>query len=569
MTRLPDKFLISGIVAIVALPAAVSAQSIGYNSVSGSAGPEASSGDSSASAGSGSRQRSGNRVEVEPYIEVAQVVGAELSPGNDVFTYSRVAAGVDAVVAGQNNALSVSARYERRISWDDNTSDGDLISGIANGYVTLTPGVQLQAGALAARTRIDNDGAAVLGPLGDGDTITQIYSGYVGPSVSTYAGDVAINANYRFGYTRVEEPDVFTGTPGQPAVDVFDDSTVHAASATVGVAPHTVLPVGIGVGGSYYREDISNLDQRVEDAQARASVTVQLDTDLAVVGSVGYEDVEISSRDAVRDVNGDPVVGSDGRFVTDKSSPRILAYDVSGLTWDAAVMWRPSRRTALEAHVGRRYGSTSVYGSFSYQPTLRNSINIAVYDNVAGFGGQVNRALADLPTDFEVVRNPLTGDLNGCVSSLEGGNCLAGVLGSVRSSTFRARGVAATYSHQIGNLSTGIGGGYDRRKFIAAPGTILAASNGIIDENYWLAAFLSGRIDQNSSFSTNLYANWIETGGSFAGDVTAMGATAAYFRNLTHHLSATAAVGIDGVDREDLFEDIWTASALVGVRYSF
>ena len=41
--------------------------------------------------------RSGNgRVEVTPYIEAAQVLTAELSPGDDVVTYTRLAAGVDA-----------------------------------------------------------------------------------------------------------------------------------------------------------------------------------------------------------------------------------------------------------------------------------------------------------------------------------------------------------------------------------------------------------------------------------------------------------------------------------------
>jgi hypothetical protein len=46
--------------------------------------------------------------------------------------------------------------------------------------------------------------------------------------------------------------------------------------------------------------------------------------DLALVGGVGWENVKISSRDAVRD----PVTGlagdrRDGRYVTDKSAPRV------------------------------------------------------------------------------------------------------------------------------------------------------------------------------------------------------------------------------------------------------
>ena len=72
-----------------------------------------------------------------------------------------------------------------------------------------------------------------------------------------------------------------------------------------------------------------------------------------------------------------------------------------------------------------------------------------------------------------------------------------------------------------------------------------------------------------SSFGTSVYANWIETGGIYGGDLTALSATASYYRNLFAGLSATAAVGIDGVDRKAALEDYWAASALLGVRYSF
>lgn len=58
--------------------------------------------------------------------------------------------------------------------------------------------------------------------------------------------------------------------------------------------------------------------------------------------------MKISERDAVRDAGGIPVVGADGRLVTDKSSPRLTAWESDGLIWDAGVMWRPSSRTALK-----------------------------------------------------------------------------------------------------------------------------------------------------------------------------------------------------------------------------
>ncbi len=180
----------------------------------------------------------------------------------------------------------------------------------------------------------------------------------------------------------------------------------------------------------------------------------------------------------------------------------------------------------------------------------------------------MRRALDDLPTDFSVTRNPLSGDLNGCIVARANGGCLNNALSSVASATFRARGIGASYGHDFGRLQAGAAAGYDRRKFLAARGTVLAVANGVIDENWWASAYLAGRIDPQSSFNVNLYANWFQSGFSGAGDATALGANASYFRRLTDRLSATAAVGIDGIERDAPLSDQWTAAALLGLRYS-
>jgi hypothetical protein len=490
-----------------------------------------------------------------------------------VFTYTRLSAGVDATVSGRNNAAGASVRYERRIGYDDNYSGGDQISGLVRASLSAIPQtLRIEAGALAQRTGVESSGAAIYNPLDDAGNAATVYSAYAGPSLRTRAGNLDVEADYRFGYTAVDAPDVIPeiADTGTTRLDVFDDSTVHHAQARIGSKPYDLLPVGVGVDGAWREENISNLDQRVRDRHVRADVTVPAGPSLAFVAGVGYEDVEVSHRDAVRDPDtGVPLIDGNGRFVTDESADRIIAYETDGIIWDAGVLWRPSNRTALEAHVGRRYGSTSVYGSLSYKPSLRSSLSVSVYDNVSGFGGQLNDALALMPTTFTGNRNPITGALVGCVDSLEGNNCTTASLSSLRSATFRARGVAAGYSRQIGRMTWGAGAGYDRRKFIAAPGTVLASANGVIDENVWLTTYLNGNIDARSGYSANLYANWFDTGFNDAGDATAVGASAAYYRNLAAGLSATAAVGIDGISREELLEDIWNASAQLGLRYSF
>lgn len=562
--------------AIAAIPVIAHGQTIGYEGAgsgdqAGSEPAPYSPGKSDKASKRGGKGGHGSkRIEISPYIEIDQVADAELSPGSDVLTYTQLAAGVDAGISGRNNAASVSVRYEHQFGWGKKARDGDAISGIARGYTTIVPGVTFEVGGLATQASVDNGGAALSGGGVSDKSRTTVYSVYGGPSVATRAGDVNLSANYRAGFTKVDHSDAFVATPGGAAVDVFDKSVTQVADVEAGTAPGTVLPVGIGAAGSFYQEDISNLDQRVRDMQARALVTVPVSRTVQAVGAIGYEDVEISSRDAVRDANGDPVIGSDGRYVTDKSAPRVMAYDVSGLIWDAAVMWRPSRHTSLSAHVGRRYGTTTYGGTFSYAPDDRSQLSVAVYDNVAGFGGQLNRLLDKLPDDFEAVRDPVTGQLTGCVASLQGSNCFSGALGSLRSSTFRARGVVASYNVKIGRINAGLGMGYDRRKFIAAQGTVLAAANGVVDEDYWLAGYLNGRLGQSAGWSTNVYANWLSTNDPLFGDVTGYGASASYYRLLTRRLRASLAVAVDGATHDDpSIDDIWTASALAGLRYNF
>lgn len=560
------------------LPAGAAAQSLPYGDVSGASlsdpAPDSDEGQEAEETAVPRAAIRTKRVKVVPYIEAQQVVDAELSPGSDVLTYTALSAGVDASLSGRNNKAAVALRYERRLGYGDRrVADSDVVSGVARASLAVVPRtVSFEAGAMAARVSVENNGAALNGL--ESHNSTQVYSLFAGPSVQTHVGDLSVEGHYRIGYNRAESPGALAVVPGQDSVDVFDESTVHNAEVHAGFKAGTVLPIGLGLGAGWAREDTSNLDQRVDDKHARADATLPVGGNLALVGGVGYEEVRVSHLDAVMDpLSGLPVIGPDGRYRTDASQPRRIAYETDGLIWDAGVLWRPSKRTALEAHVGRRYGSTTYYGSFAYAPNSRMSVNLSVYDNVTGFGGLLNNRLAALPSQFEAMHNPLTGDLGGCVvptGTVKAGQatCLTGALASVKSSVFRGRGVNATVAIAAGPLHYGIGAGYDRRTFIAAPGTVLAAANGLVDENYWVAGYLNARIDRSSSFGFNTWANWYQSGDALSGDVSAMGATAAYYRSLTSDLSATAAVGVQGVNRE-LLEDYWSAQGMVGVRYSF
>lgn len=516
-------------------------------------------------AGAAGGQRA-NRV-VQPYIEVGQVLSAELSPGDDVLTFTTIAVGVDINVQGRNSGAAVSLRYERNIGYGNDSVDTDTISGVARGTLALIPNtLSLEAGGLAARTRVDAGGGTTTNPLVREDAESRFYSLYAGPSLNTRVGEVAVQGVARVGYNRFENDAVLTNAQGQP-VDVFDDSVTYMGQLRAGSRPGELLAVGVAVTAGGFQEDISNLDQRVRDLFVRGDVTVPVSPTLALVGGVGYENVEISSRDALRDANGNPVIGTDGRFVTDPTSPRILAFDVDGLLWDVGVMWRPSSRTSLEARMGERYDSTTYYGTFTYTPNQRSAFALSVYDGVTGFGGLLNNSLAGLDSDFQAIRNPVTGDFGGLVNGTEGQSIIGG-LGSVRSAAFRGRGVRASYQRIMGRTTAALGAGYDRRTFIAAPGTALAPLDGLTDESYYVIGGLTRQIGQNANLTTNAYVNWFDSA-SPNGDVTAIGGSAAYNQSLTRRLTARAAVALDYIDSEFTAENFAFATALVGLRYDF
>lgn len=508
------------------------------------------------------------KADVAPYIEIQQILVADLKDGSDVLTYTSVAAGIDSSIQTRSAEAQLNLRYERRFYYQDNLGDDDIISGLARGNVQIVPNVlSLEAGGIATRSRIDLRGAAPSNTVGNIDNLTQVYSVYAGPSLSTQVGALSVNANYRVGYTKVENKSTGALPPGQLPIDVFDDSVSHSASASVGMQPGD-LPFGWTVGAGWEREDGGQLDQRFEAKQVRADVTVPVSTTLALVGGVGYEDIEISERDAVRDINGNPVIGNDGRLITDKTSPRLLSYDQDGIYWDAGVLWRPSRRTSLEARVGQRYGSETYYGSFGYQPNQNTALNISVYDTVSGFGNLLNDNLANLGTSFSSTRNPLSGELNGCAFGQTSSLCFNDVLQSAASSSFRARGVNGQLTYNHGGWNTGLGVGYARRRFFASQLGAVSATDGLVDQNYYANLTIGRELDTYSSFDANIYANLLDSGFAGAPNVLGLGANAAYYRQILPGLQGTAAVGLDSFQQEG-FDSELTASALLGLRYDF
>jgi len=511
---------------------------------------------------------SAQRARITPYIDASQVVAADLN-GGDVLTYSTIGAGIDASVQSRRVEVQVSYRYEHRFDYQNKLNNDHTHSGLATVKAKVAPGFSIEAGGIATRTRSDIRGDVQTSNVGNFSNSAQVFSGYIGPNVATHLGPMFVNGAYRFGYTKVEAPGQTGVAPGQPRLDNYDDSKVHVATASVGVKSGTVLPVGITASGSYTREDAGQLDQRFEGKYGRGDVVLPVAQGLAVAGGVGYEQIKITQRDPLRDTAGNPVVDGAGRFKTDPNSPRRIAYDLDGVFWDAGVIWRPSRRTFLEARVGRRYGSMSYTGSLSYQASPGSGIQIGVYDTVQTFGQQLNGQLATLPTALASTTDPFGNQFSGCVYGTTGaaaGGCMNGVFASAATSAYRARGVTAVAVAGRGGTRFGIGGGWARRDFIAPAGGTAFTTNGTSDTSIYAQLFASTDVGPNGALQGSILGSYYNSDIPGNDGIYGWGANTAYTHRFGR-LGATLSAGVFGFEREG--QSSASAQALLGLRYGF
>ncbi|HVF93729.1 MAG TPA: hypothetical protein VM900_05395 [Sphingomonas sp.] len=509
------------------------------------------------------------RIAVTPYVEVGQLFDADLS-GGDVLTYTSLAAGVDVAANTARVSGQLSYRYERRIAWDDRVGDSDFHSGLARVTARVAPGLSIEAGGIATRARADIRGAAPGVLIGNTDNISQVYAVYGGPRYAANIGPIALGASYQAAYTKVRAPGGVALATGQRRFDRYDDSLGHVAGISAGVAPNTLLPVGLTASAGYEREDAGQLDARYEGYHLRGDVLAPVAPTVALVAGAGYERIETSQRDALRDATGAVATDPDGRFVVDPASPRRIAYRTDGVYYDAGVVWRPNRRTSIEARVGRRYGSTSYTGTVTYQASPRVGLAANVYDSVTTFGQQLRGGIGNLPTSFVAARDSFTQQYNGCVYGTTGatpGGCLNNVFQSISTASYRARGADAVLSATRGRATFGGGVGYANRKLYAPDSAAGVIVSGLDDESFYGQLFYRRTLSPAAAVDATLFANYYVPGQISGGDVFSYGSTVSY-GHAFGRLTTTASIGVYAFDTE-IVDTQWSAQALVAARYSF
>jgi hypothetical protein len=509
------------------------------------------------------RRRGRPRLEISPYVEVNAGVSAELSGGDDdVLTYTSVGAGVDARVDTRRVSAQASYRYDRRIAIDGDGGDGDVHSGVAAVHVRAAPGLSLDAGALAART----GGAGRTVGLSELDETSQVFSAYAGPTYSGEVGPLSVGAAYRLGYVAVDVDDL----AGDPFGDQLEESWAHNASASVGMGPgRSGLPFGWTVGAGYGRATSGELNNVFEAAYVRGDIVYPVSPTLALTAGVGYENIDSSQSDVLRDANGVPVVIG-GRLVADPNRPRLRGFGSDGLIYDAGFIWRPNPRTELQGRAGRRYGGTTVTASLRHQFRRNAALRAAVYDSVGTASTEIISDVSQLPDNFQINRNPLTGAFDGCVFGEDPGTgiCFDDALQSLSNNAFRARGVNLTLSGGRGLWGWGLGAGYSHRRYTELLSGDITSIDPRTDQGFYLNGNVSRRLSRQSGVSLDAVASWYDSDRPFADSVFSSGLTGSYYRSLMwQRLQFHAALGLYYTDTGPI--DSTVASALIGLRYSF
>ena len=511
------------------------------------------------------------RTRVTPYIELQEVISADLN-GGDVLTYTAVAVGADASVQTRRVQAQISYRYEHRFGTSGSLASQNVHSGLAAARYNVSRNLAIDAGALATRARTDFGGDAPGLASADSSNLSQVFAAYAGPSVSGRAGSVALNASYRLAYVAVDtNDDLFLGgqpVSGRSRLDRYTDSVSHQFTVSAGMAPGQ-LPFGWTIGGGYSREDADTLNQRFEGAYIRGDVVVPVSPTLALTAGVGYENIEQSQQDYQRGPDGLPLLDRRGQLIADRTRPRLRAVDIDGVIYDGGVIWRPTRRTELQLRAGHRYGGTSVTGSLNHQIDSASGIQVLLYDSVSSFGRGIINDLDSLPTSFTLPRNQLIGGPNGCVFGGEAGSgvCFDDSLQSITSANFRNRGISALYSRQRGPWNLGIGANYARRNYLTPDDGGVFSLEDVTDESAGIQAALGRRLSRNSGLDFDAYAQWNGSGLIGSSDLWALGATGTYYRNFSDRLHGQFSLGLYNTSADEF--DSTVASALLGIRYSF
>jgi hypothetical protein len=510
------------------------------------------------------------RTEIHPYLEVQQVFTADFS-GHDqnAVTYTGLTGGLDAELDGKNVHGQIDYRYDRWFPLSKHYGSSDTHNGLARIDYEPTPDLTLQAAAIAIRAQGAYGVRSSAFLIGDQNNTNAIYAIDVGPHYSSHLGDLDISASYDFGWTKsTDGRGSYDLGPGLPVLQNNFATTSHTLLGGVGMRPFTDgLPIGWKVSGGYIRDDIHFLDARYVGTFARGDITLPVSDSLALTAGAGYETNRASQDALLTDAAGNAILDDERHLQADPSKPRLLSYDQDGLIWDVGVIWRPSARTYLEAHVGRRYGGINYYGQATYQISPTSSIQVVAYSDVQSFGRQLTSGINALPTSFNEMGTPFASPISLCVFGANGGagGCLPALV-SANSNFYRSRGVYAVWSGTRGRWTYGVGITYDWRRYLQPTfGSDIFTFDGRHDQTAVVNGSLLRQLSEVSSITGSLLVAWTDSDVFGHYRYWTYGGAINYSRHFSRRLTGNASLAIGSASGETT-QDIG-ATGLLGLRY--
>lgn len=482
------------------------------------------------------------RSQVHPYLEIGQVVTADLEPQGPALTYSQATMGVDVTQRGVRSEAQLSYRYERIIGWGAAKGQQSRHIGFARASANAVPNLlDVEVGALATQVRNSLDGPSPsLLPV-DRQQLTQLYSTYAGAQLRPSLGPLSARARYYVGYTRAD-----VRQSGAATSDVrFGSALAQDALASVGMAPG-ILPFGWSLSGSWAREDQSSLSQYITSRTLRGEIVLPLLPNLAVTAGVDHG----WNRVGQKSVGGaNPV-------------PPKLLYVWDGRGWDAGVYWRPSARTSVQARYGRRHGSDLVLIDATWEASQHSYVSAQVYDQEQSFGLLVTRQMAGLPRGFEFDATAFQDAASACAFGREqAGGCLNAVVSSPRLGIFRARGGDVTWSIRGRYWDIGLGVGALERTFLMKA----AAEPAFRDIAYYGQLNIGYQLSRRTNFSSNVAVSLFDD--DQGGEAQSLRTSLSLAHYISRRWSARGAIGL--VQTWSQARDRLSAWGQASLRYAF
>ncbi|MCH8684318.1 hypothetical protein [Pedomonas mirosovicensis] len=490
-------------------------------------------------------------VQVTPRVELRQSFGD--TTYNDFQVLTAVVPGMHVVADTKRLKGQLDYEFSRRFAWSGTLYDKGQHRLNANGQATIIRDLlNLNAGGVVTQTFRDWRGPLSTGPEQNNPNQSTVSSFYVQPTLQEEIGTIAVfDAFYRFSYNDVNNAGrLFQAGEEAPPGTAFSlapasDSVSQDVQVALSNRTNRNSRLGWTLRGNYTADDRDDLNEELRIKSGVLDLSYSVTRKLALLGSVGYEDITDEQDNLLVDPEtGFPILDDEGRLQVDPDQPRQMVMDRSGMTWDVGVRLTPSRRTQLTLRGGRQYGGTVINGDLSYQ--IRNGITlVAQYsESLNTFGRLFSGQLAGQPFSFMVGNNYRLGPGFIMVPTEFG---LLPVPGIVTNATFKSRLGQLRLNYTTERTNANIAAYYDRRNYLnlgqaVSPDTPVAENTlaGRSDVTWGVTAGLSRQLSGSQSISGNLYYSNLKYALSRERRDSVFGGSISYNWKLMENLQASA-----------------------------